>query len=247
MIARGSFEYWIIFAATCFVVVVKFFMLIYIEIRIRKQNKENSTLSTIFMRATWILILCLFISRIFYMIFDFYLTSFDESLYFLEPNIWYWKAGQFIVGIGLATMVFVVDRKILDFKLKGIISYIILIGSIITLLIPVANEQDFNFVSIISSLPQVGIVVVAIVFINIALKTSGAVKKTASILIIAFILYGLSAIVVNAALIDVLDALLAQSSTQSIETYTYIIQAAGKSIGNVLIPYGASRFGKSLI
>ena len=243
MIAKGSLEYWLIFAATLFVVAVKLFMLVYIEIRIKKQKKINKSLSTIFMRATWVLILCLFISRIFYMIFDFHLTSFDESLYFLEPNIWYWKTGQFIVGIGLATMVFVVDRKILDFKLRGIISYIILVGSVITLLIPVANEQDFNFVSIISSLPQVGIVVVAIVFINIAVKTSGEVRKTASILIIAFMLYGLSAIVVNAALIDVLDALLADTTTQSIEIYMYIIQAAGKSIGIVLIAYGASRFG----
>jgi hypothetical protein len=227
----------IIFWLTCFIEAVKFIMLVFLGIKIHRRKKEGLELAVAFLRAMWILIFALFLSRLFYMYFDFGLTHFVKVVYHLYA-IW-WKIAQLIIGCGLAVIVFVIDRKILGFKLKGIFAYIIIAGSIITLLWPMNGPIDFDTISTIGILPQLGMFVVFVVFLNIAVKATGRVRTTAVIIIFAFVLYTVAALLVNAGLLTVLTSILGPNT----DVLMYAVQSILKAAGIIMMAVGASRWG----
>jgi hypothetical protein len=227
----------IIFWLTCFIILIKLVMLIFMGVKIRHRKKEGLELAVSFMRSMWILLFTLLLSRLFYMYFDFALTHFDKVNY-PEHAIW-WKTAQLIIGSGLAYIVFVIDRKILSFKFKGIFAYIIIAGSILTLFWPVITEADFDTISTIGILPQLGMLVIFAVFFNIAVKSSGRVRSTALILIFAFVLYAVAALLVNAGLLSALAPLLGPNT----DVFMYIIQSTFKTAGIIMMAVGASRWG----
>ncbi|NMC07900.1 MAG: hypothetical protein GYA24_22010 [Candidatus Lokiarchaeota archaeon] len=227
----------IILWITIFIEIVKFSMLIFLGVKIRRRRKEGLELASAFLKAMWILIFTLFVSRLFYMYFDFYLTHFDMDTY--AANAMWWKVAQFIIGCGLAYIVFVIDRKILSFKLKGIFAYIIIAGSIFMILWPVNTTDDFAAMSTMSILPQLGMLVLFIVFLNIAIKASGRVRNTALIIIFAFLLYTLAALLVNAGVVSALTSTIGPDAP----IYLYIMQSTLKTIGVVMMAAGAARWG----
>ncbi|MEX2680609.1 MAG: hypothetical protein Q6373_003365 [Candidatus Sigynarchaeota archaeon] len=226
-----------IFLLTCFIVLVKIIMLVFMGVKIRRRKKEGLELAVSFLLAMWVLIFTLFVSRLFYMWFDFGLTHFKMECY-PEVAIW-WKIAQFIIGVGLAEIVFVVDRKILNFKLKGIFAYIIIAGSIVMFLWPVNIVDDFATMSTFSILPQLGMLVVFIVFLNIAIKTSGRVRNTALIIIFAFLLYTVAALLVNAGIVKAMTDMFGMIAA----FYLYMLQSTFKAIGIIMMAAGAARWG----
>nr|MDO8084305.1 hypothetical protein [Candidatus Sigynarchaeum springense]MDO8119317.1 hypothetical protein [Candidatus Sigynarchaeota archaeon] len=216
---------------------VKLVMLIFMGVKIRRRRKEGLELAVNFLRAMWFLIFTFFLSRLLYMWFDFGLTHFDKAIYHLYVN--WWKVAQLIVSIGLAVLVFVVDRSILGFKFKGIFAYIIIAGSILTLLWPVYSETDFDTISTIGILPQLGLLIVLIVFLNIAIKTSGRVRRTAFIIIFASIMYAVAALVVNAGIITALKPVFGDNT----DVLMYAIQSILKATGIIMMAVGAARWG----
>jgi small-conductance mechanosensitive channel len=154
-------------------------------------------------------------------------------------NANWWKIAQLIVGCGLAYIVFVIDRKILGFKFKGIFAYIIIAGSIIMIIWPVSTKDDFAAMSSMSILPQLGMFVVFFVFLNIARKSSGRVRKTAVIIILAFVLYTVAALLVNAGLVSAIQIAFGESAA----IYPYILQSIFKTAGVIMMAVGASRWG----
>ncbi|MBN2151951.1 MAG: hypothetical protein JW839_10920 [Candidatus Lokiarchaeota archaeon] len=222
---------------TCFIELVKFIMLVFMGVKIHRRKKEGLELAVAFLRAMWVLIFTLFVSRLFYMWFDFGLTHFDLECY-AEHAVW-WKIAQFIIGIGLAEIVFVIDRKILGFKLKGIFAYIIVAGSVVMFLWPVNNAKDFADMSTMSILPQLGMLVVFVVFLNIAVKSTGRVRKTALIIIFAFLLYTVAALLVNAGLVKALTDVFGPIAA----FYLYMLQSIFKAAGIIMMAAGAARWG----
>jgi hypothetical protein len=227
----------IILWLTVFIEAVKFLMLIFLGVKIRHRRKEGLELASAFLIAMWILIFTLLLSRLFYMYFDFGLTNFDMATY--AANAIWWKIAQFIIGCGLAYIVFVIDRKILSFKLKGIFAYIIIAGSIIMIIWPVSTADDFAAMSTMSILPQLGMFVVFVVFLNIAIKASGRVRNTAVIIIFAFVLYTVAALLVNAGVVSGLESIFGANAT----VYMYILQSIFKTAGIIMMAVGASRWG----
>ncbi len=227
----------IILWLTCFIELVKFAMLIFLGVKIHRRKKEGLEFAVAFLRAMWVLIFALFLSRLFYMWFDFGLTHFNQAIYY-KFAIW-WQIAQLIIGCGLAVIVFVIDRKILNFKLKGIFAYIILAGSIVTLLWPMNSSADFDTISLIGILPQLGMFVVFIVFLNIAVKSTGRVRKTALIIIFAFVLYTVAALLVNAGIITALTPILGPNT----DVLMYVIQSTLKTAGIIMMAAGAARWG----
>lgn len=237
MIVADSIQFWIIFAATCAVVIIKLAMVIYLSMKIHKRKKEAS-LAVPFMRGFMILILFLLLSRISYMFFDFYFTKFDISLYPYPPQVWFWKVGQILGSIGLAAIVFVSDRQLLGFKFKGIFAYIVLAGGVFVLVYPVNNLADFDFLETMSIIPSLSLLVLFFCLLNIAIKTTGTVRRNATILIVATVCYALSAVIVNAGLINALTAALGFD----MDIYIYLLQVILKIVGISLMAYGASRW-----
>ena len=241
-ITPNSVEFYTIFWLTMFVVIVKAVVLIYLEKKIQKKKKEGS-MAVSFIRGISIFILSLLVARIFYIVFDFHYTKFDDTIYYLMPQIWYWKAGQLLSGLGQVYLVWVVDKKILDNKFKGVISILMLVLIVFPFLYPVRQdpvlgEVDFNLLSTFSIVSSLGTVIVFLVFIYIGRKSTGAVKKTAYTLSWAFFLYGIGALAVNQSIIDALQPLF----SGDIDVYVYLVQSITKAVAICLIAYGATKF-----
>nr|MDO8112861.1 hypothetical protein [Candidatus Sigynarchaeota archaeon] len=241
----------LVFYLTCFILVIKILTITFISVKLIRRRGEEYAIAHAFMRAMLTLIVCLLVSRLFYMVFDFIYTKFDTTLYVSWTNICigsmcfdiqvttFWKLGQLIIGCGLAYIVFIVDRKILEFKFKGIFAYIMIAGSLLTLFWPVNTMADFEFISTLGILPQLGMLILFFVFLNIARKSSGRIRTTAVIIILAFILYGVAALAVNAGLIAALNSALGTDVT----LYMYLIQTTMKTVGIIFMAMGASRWG----
>ena len=97
---------------------------------------------------------------------------------------------------------------------------------------------DFELLSSLTIVFNIGIIVVFIVFINIAIKSTGEVRTRALLLIVAMFMYAIGAIIVNAGLISALEPVLGAT----VDIYMYIVHAALKSVGIVLLAYGASKW-----
>jgi|SRR5271157_85428 len=237
MIYSNSWEFWTIFFATVAVVIMKFSIVVYLAVKIRVRKKEGS-LAVPFIRGFMLLILFLLISRVLFMIFDFYYTQFNMALYSNHPGVWFWQAGMFISSIGLAIIVFVTDKQLINFKFKGLFAYIVLAGGIFELVYPVNNLNDFNFLSTISILPDISLLVTFLCLVNIAWKTTGTVRRNAGILILAIVFYTISALVVNSGLITALNAILGFD----VDVYFYLLQAILKITSIGLMAWGASHW-----
>jgi hypothetical protein len=232
-----SIEFWVIFALTLIVVIVKLGLTLYLLNVILKKRKEGDALASWFVLSICILMFCLFLSRICFMIFDFYYTKFDMQTYYLNPNAWFWKLGNLFSFTGMIVMVFALDKKVLQFKLKGIVEILMVIGAVIFTIYPIHNMASFNVASILMIIPSCGIIVLPLIFIKIAHTSTGEIKKTANMLLIGIILFILAGFAVNAAIVNGINA----AFNTSYDVYFYLIQTTMKIVGILLIGYSATK------
>lgn len=237
-ISPGSFVFGLILGLTIFIMVVQAGIFVYLGRRILEKRKEKEIVSFDFIFGVFLLILFLLIARIFYSIFDFYYTQFDQSLYYISPNIWFWKMGEVFTGIGPAILIFIIDKKILGFKFKGILSYILIAGIIAGFVYPVSNTFDFQMVSSIGLISGFGAAIIPIIFIYIASKSTGEVKKIAILILVGFILYIVGSLLV----LDNLVTFLVSLYGSNMQIVLYITSTGLKSIGLIIFSFGATKF-----
>lgn len=237
--AADSFEFKLILVLTIITVLFKLVMVLYLGNKIRQAKRDTGPSSTEFMTGMWIFMLALLISRIFYMIFDFYFTKFDMTKYADLPDVWFWKTGQMISGLGIAYLIDVVDRKILQRKFKGILTFIMVAGAIMVMVIPINTLDDFALVSTVSMIPQLGVVIVPFVFISLGLKATGELRQTSWMIVLASILLAFASIVVNGGIVNALNAALAPNS---IDVYLYLVQMVCKIGSYSLFVIASNRF-----
>lgn len=170
VIEAGSFEYNLFLVLTIIIITTKIVLGIYLAKKILDRKKEEGKIKFDFLIAIFLMIIGLLISRILYSIFDFYLTGFDPNKYYLSPNIWFWKIAGLIAVSGLAVVLFVIDKKILGFKLKGLLAYIILAVHIIVIIYPVNSTEDFELISTVSIVDVAICIVIPAVFLYVGIK-----------------------------------------------------------------------------
>lgn len=237
-IIPNSPEFFMIVGFTIATILIKLILSIYIGLRIQKKKKEQGVMGLEFLTAVFVMIFTLFLSRIFYAFFDYYYTKFDMTLYAGEPQVWFWKIGQSIATLGQAYIIYILDKKILNFKFKGIISVLMVIGAVVTLVYPVHNLEDFNTLSIIGIIPMIGIIILPLVFISIARKSSGDIRKTAWMLVFGILLFVIGSLVINAGILTALQT----AFNRPMDVYMYLVQTITKGIGICLIAYAATKF-----
>src|SRR6056297_1979718 len=115
-IQPNSNEFFIILGFTIFIVIVKLVVALTLTKKIQDKKARDETAGLDFMKGVDGFIILLLISRILYIVFDFHYTKFNEDLYYLSPNIWFWKIGMCISALALMYIVYVVDKKILNNK-----------------------------------------------------------------------------------------------------------------------------------
>jgi len=237
VLKQGSFEFNLFFILTIFVLIVKALLTIYLGFESYKRNKQRDEFKVDFMMSVFILMLCLFISRFLYMIFDFYLTAFDPSLYIQTPNLEIWKVASLIGSLGGVVVIFVADKRILNFRLKGIIAYILLIITIINFVYPINSKADFNLVSGLGALKLLSMLIIPAIFFYLGVKIPG-LRRTAYLVGFGIIIYLIGAISVSEFILaPIRDAF--KDVGQITVLFIFFIS---KTVGLSMASYGVTQF-----
>jgi hypothetical protein len=227
-------DYEIIFLLTLVLIMVKVIMAIYLGARLHKGKKENQV-APLFMSAIMLVMILWTISRVFFAIFDFFLTKFDTNMYGRFPDVWFWKFGALFASAGVIVVLWIVDKKILGNKFKGIFAIIMLASTILETLWPVSNFDEFQVASTIGLVGSLFALLIPILFLYIGIKTPG-LRKTAFVLAFGIIIYTLGGGLVSAAVIDIFIA------AGLSRTMVYLISTLMKIAGLVMVTIGATRF-----
>ena len=231
-----STEFYAILSITIGVVIVKSILSVLL-LRKTIKAKQEGLQSYEFIGTIAILLICLVLSRIFLMIFDFSLTHFNLDSYYVGINPWFWKLGISFANFGMIPIVYVVDKKILQGKFKGIPAIWLFVGSLILLAYPVNSIQDFEVLSTVYIIASLGALIVPAVFIKMIRDTTGTLKTYSLVFLIGLILYTLAGLVVNAAILTQINEL----TGQPMEVFLYSLQAIFKIVGLVLFSYASSK------
>ncbi len=237
LVEPDSFEFQLFFVMTLAILITKVVLAVYIGRNIYLKKKSKSTIGLDFMYAMFFLLISLFISRIFFSYFDFVLTKFDADTYYIYPNYWWWKTGMIISAAGIAYVLFIVDKKILNFKLKGILAIITIVGAVVIFIYPVNNSADFAFISGLSIITNGAIAILLVLFIYIAIKTPG-LRKVCLFIVTGGILYAVGSVLVNEALLTQLRAIYGQG----IHVFVFFVFMTLKISGLILMSYGFTKF-----
>ncbi|MBN2151189.1 MAG: hypothetical protein JW839_07090 [Candidatus Lokiarchaeota archaeon] len=176
------------------------------------------------------LLACLVVARLVYMQFDFVLTKFDPSTYYLDPAVWYWKAATLVASIGFAVFMFVTDYRIFRFKFKGIFAYMIAAFAACLFFLPVHSKPDFEFVSLFLLSANCVTIVLPVFFLYMGRQRSPYQVPS---LLIAFgiITYAVGATITTETILAVLPRM-----------FIYLSSLVLKIAGLVMFAYGVSRF-----
>jgi len=139
----------ILFILTIILLIGKAIFALYLGKTIYEKKENLGYLELDFLLGFFVFIVFLIISRIFYMIFDSFLTQFDPSLQYLPENIIFWKLGCLFSGIGVSFILFIIDRAIFKFKFKCIPSLFVLVANVIILVYPATKLMDFRILSLL--------------------------------------------------------------------------------------------------
>ena len=237
-VTPGTFEFELFFILTLILIATKVVLLIYVGSKLIARKREGGSIGTEFIFGIFILLLSLLISRLFFIYFDFILTEFDSTQYYLFPNYIFWKIGMVTTSVGIGILLFITDKKVLNFKLKGIFTYIAFAGGIIILVYPVSSSDDFAFISGLSIISNGGIVILLFFFIYIAIKTPGSVRRNALFIVIGGLLYAVGVLLVNEAILTQLR----NTFGEQIHILIFFLFILFKVIGLILMSYAFTKF-----
>ncbi len=228
----SDLEFNIFFVLTIILIVVKLVLCLFLGIKIYYQKKEAGIFHFGFIFGVFIFVVSMLISRIMFFYFDFFLTKFDSETYYQMPNLMVWKIAMLINSIGAAVFIFITDLKTFDFKLKGLLAYVIMILGIIQFIYPVNNSQDFEILSYFDLRFLIVGVIIPIYFFYLAWKPS-PYRIPSITLGIGIILYTLGALITAELILNALA---------QIRILVYFISLILKVLGLFLFVYGVSIF-----
>ncbi|HME56076.1 MAG TPA: hypothetical protein VKM55_27990 [Candidatus Lokiarchaeia archaeon] len=220
------------FIFTLIIIFVKFALCIFLAYKIIKIRKEKNAVAISFLSGVLFLIMCLFISRILFSIFDFFLTKFDTSTYANFPNVWYWKSASLISLCGIAVLLIVIDKRVMQNKFKGIFGIIVFIAAGLEFLYPVNNFNDFTIASDIDTVGGLCAIFIPILFIWLGVKTPG-LRKTSFSMAVGTIIYVFGIALVSANFITLF------ATTPDV---IYATSTILKTIGLSMITYATTHF-----
>lgn len=236
----SDFEFELFFVLTTILINCKLLLSVYLGKKLIDKKKETGKFKLSFITAVFVFIVSLFVSRLLYMYFDFYLTKFDTSTYYLMPNVLIWKIALFIGSVGFAFVLFTVDKKVLKFKLKGILAYLTLGIALLILIWPVKSFQDFVFISGLGITIGLSGFVIFIIFLYIGIKVS-SFRKPSFLIDIGFMIYAIGSLVINEFILTPLRAMFGSQ----IHSVLYLIYMILKITGLLILSYGFIEFGQA--
>ncbi|MFW9971649.1 MAG: hypothetical protein ACFFDF_15745 [Candidatus Odinarchaeota archaeon] len=201
-----SFEYNLLFTLTIILIIAKFSLTIYLAKRVFEKAKERGKFEINFVFGIFILMLGLLISRLIYFYYDFFLTLYDQALLHIMPNIIFWKIASFISSLSFISLIFIIDRKMLKFKFKGILAYFLLGVALFQLIYPVFTAEDFQLISAVGMLGLLVMILIPALFIYIGIKRP-ELRKISFIFVLGAVCYFLGSIIESEFIVAPLQAL----------------------------------------
>ena len=236
-ITPGSFEFQLLFFFSICVLAVKLFIILFIGKQIIRRTKEDGffTLDAFF--GTLILVLGLFIGRIFLIYFDFYLTEFDPDNYYLMPNIIVYKISQLVVFLGILSVFYITETKVLELKTKGFLSYALLVPALFIFFYPVNSSEDFEFYNLLNFMIMSIIGIIPLVYCYLGIKTP-AFRKSSFLFATGILVYLLGTILVGEAVLSSIRDVYGPES----HLFVYFLNLLFKFIGLTVATYGIIGF-----
>ena len=232
----GSFEYNTLFTLTIILLIAKLILIIYLGWEIYKKTKISEKFTYDFQFSLLIVIMCMFLSRILFVYYDFFLYQFDPDKLWIMPNIIVWKIATLINNIGYIQLLFILDKRALKFKFKGILAYILVVVALIQFFYPVYSAEDFTFVSYFTYIVIFATILIPFIFFYGGYK-SDRLSKYFYMIAIGAIIYAIGANLV-------IDAFLGPLRTAfglEIIIVMYTLCVILKIIGLVLISWGVQK------
>jgi hypothetical protein len=181
---------------------IKAIFIIYLVYRIKIERRNEEKISLAIFYAVLVLFLAIFIARLNYFVFDFILTRFDMKEYTYSPNIFFWRLGTLIAGIGGAAFLLPVERVILLNKTRGVFSVIIIVMVIIQFFYPIrpGNNDDFSAVSTLGIVSLTAQILAVIVYLWLGIVSPG-LRKLIAVMIAGLIIWALGGLMLSANII----------------------------------------------
>jgi len=224
-------EWTILLISIITLIVAKLLFTLYLGKRIYDKRKESGKIELDFRFAVFFFSLSFCIARIMFMYFDFFMTSFDPNLYYLSPNIIVWKLAILIAQSSIALLYFIVDLKVLKFKLKGIFAYIIMVITLIQVFYPVSSQAEFELVSTLGMIGQLLVIFVPLIFFYVGYK-SPALRKTSYMVAIGILIFFIGGLILNGSIVSLIGS----------TVLAYFMSSILKIIGLLLFVYGSIKF-----
>ncbi len=232
-----EFEFNLFFILTIILLIVKGLLSIYLGKKLQKSIKETGKFKLNFISAFFILMVCLFISRLVYFYFDFILTRFDPATYHQLPNIIFWKLGSSFNAAGLVVVLYTLDKTALKFKLKGILAYIVIAFIVISIAFPVYTAEDFTLLSAIGIFMAAVSLIVLFIFLYIGIKIPG-LRKPAFLILTGLVTYAIGGTLYN----EFVVSLLINIFGPDIRIMAYTLFVTLKIIGLIIVAFSVTKF-----
>lgn len=236
-LSPNSFEFQLFLTLTVIILVVKLVFIAYLGLKVNAKRKETGGLSLDFLTGIFLLFICLFVSRLFYLFFDFVFTQFDTSTAHLEPAITFWKLAALTANIGYIISLFVIDKKVLNFRFKGFFAYILAIAAVIQFFWPVNSPEGFQIVSTINLFAFILAVLIPIIFLYIGIKTP-ALRKTSFTIAFGVIIFAIGSLLT----IEAISLPLRNAYGVGAVIGIYFLHFLLKAIGLGMFSYGVTKF-----
>ncbi|MFO8019828.1 MAG: hypothetical protein R6U96_14485 [Promethearchaeia archaeon] len=153
------------------------------------------------------------------------------------PNVLIWKIASFIAAVGFVFVLYIIDKKVLKFKLKGLLAYVYLVAAFIQFLYPVNTLTDFEFISTIGFYSNLMALIIPVIFFYIGIRIPG-LRRTSFLIAIAVIFYGLGGSLASEALM----APLMDMFGPDIRFILYFLFLTFKLVGLTLLAQNVTKF-----
>jgi hypothetical protein len=237
----ASLEYNLFFILNILLLVAKLSLSIYLGKKVYEKAKKEGRFSFDFIFAVFILMICLFVSRLLYFYYDFFLIQFNPQNYLNPDALTVWTLASLISTIGYAIAMFTVDYRVLNFRLKGIVSYLIIgVGIFDTIWVLggfVTTSSHFELVSGLLMVANFLAIVIPIIFFYIGRKTTG-LRKVSYIIAFGVIIFSIGSSLVLQPII----APLRQNFGDLIQIPIFFLFFLLKLIGLIMFSYGVTQF-----
>jgi len=229
----NDLEYLVPYVCTLFLIVAKLIFGVYLY-----QKYKNSEEKNYFVKGASVLMFLLGGSRIAYFIFDFYLTRLNPDLFWQYPNVWLWKTGNFLSGAGISYLLYVVDRKVYNFKFKGILAYGNLAIALVQFLWPISGPESYNLVSTIGFLSILFALLIPITFLYVGIKSTGDLRKMSFLMVLGILLYSFAGQLLNESLLEMIGA----TKGTTIRVFFFSFVPLFKIVALGIVTYSATKF-----